>query len=142
MLIGEYTNSVDKKGRVTMPAKFVKEMGKTLFISRGLDGTLSVYTKKSWQKLEEKINQLSMTKEKNRAFARFILSGSQEISPDSQGRILIPQHLREHADIDSKLVWTGLGDKAEIWSEKKWDKYLKESVKNPEEIAESLEDII
>lgn len=142
MLIGEYTNSVDKKGRVTMPSKFVKEMGKTLFISRGLDGTLSVYTKKSWQKLEEKINQLSMTKEKNRAFARFILSGSQEISPDSQGRILIPQHLREHADIDSKLVWTGLGDKAEIWSEEKWNKYLKESVKNPEEIAESLEDII
>ncbi len=125
-----------------MPAKFVKEMGKTLFISRGLDGTLSVYTKKSWNKLEEKINQLSMTKEKNRAFARFILSGSQEISPDSQGRILIPQHLRDHAKLGSKLVWTGLGDKAEIWSEERWNKYLKESVKNPEEIAESLEDII
>ncbi len=106
MLIGEYRHSIDKKGRTALPAKFKKEMGKVVYIARGLDGMIDVYTKDSWDRLQEKLSQLPMTVEANRKFKRFILGASSEVVPDKQGRVIIPQALKEHAGIeaDEKVV--------------------------------------
>ena len=142
MLIGEYTHSIDAKGRTSLPSKFKTEMGTRVILSRGLDKTIAVYTEESWKKLNEKLAQLSITKPAEREFARFMLSGAVEVELDKQGRVRIPDFLKEHAEIDKKLVWTGAGDKAEIWSEENWNKYIKKMTSNPEKLAESLEGII
>lgn len=143
MLIGEFRHSIDEKGRTSLPALFKKEMGKVVYITRGLDGMIDVYTKKSWDILQEKLSQLPMTVKANRDFKRFILGASSELNSDKQGRILISQALREHAGILSgKVVWTGVGDKAEIWSEERWDKNSSENIENIESISASLDGII
>ena len=142
MLIGEYRHTIDAKNRVALPAKFRKEMGKTVFITRGLDSCLSVYTDKSWKKILAKLENLSMSKASERGFNRFMLSGATEVDVDSMGRILIPEYLKEFANVDKKVVWTGAGDKAEMWAEDSWNTYLAEKQEDPEAMAENLEGII
>ncbi len=144
MIIGEYRHSIDQKGRTSLPAKFKKEMGKVVYITRGIDdGVIDVYTKKSWDILQEKLSALPMTIEANRNFKRFIIGSSAEVSADKQGRVLVPQALRDYAGIsDGKVVWTGVGDKAEIWSEEKWDKNSNENIENIGEITAALDGII
>jgi len=142
MLIGEFRHSIDTKNRISLPAKFRKEMGKKVFVTRGLDNCLAVYTEKSWKKILEKLEGLSMSKASERGFSRFMLSGATEVSVDSLGRILVPDYLQEFAGIEKKVVWTGTGDHAEMWSEDSWAKYLKVNQANPEELAESLDGII
>ena len=141
MLIGEFTHSMDEKGRVSLPSKFKTEMGSRVILSRGLENTISVYTEESWKEMNEKLSQLSITKEADRKFKRFMLSG-EEFDLDKQGRIRIPEFLKEYAGIEKKLVWVGLGDKAEIWSEDKWNKYISETVNDVEKISEGLDVII
>lgn len=142
MLIGEYRHSIDSKNRISLPAKFRGEMGDTVFVTRGLDNCLSVYTRESWEKILEKLGNLSMSKASERGFNRFMLSGATEVSVDSMGRILVPDYLREFAHLEKKVVWTGAGDRAEMWSEESWDAYVNEAQSNPEELAESLDGLI
>ena len=144
MLIGQYKHSLDKKGRTSVPSKFKKEIGRVVYIARGLDNMIDIYTKTSWEKLQEKLATLPMTVEANRRFKRFILGASSEAIPDKQGRIILPPALKEHAGIghDKKVIWTGVGDKAEIWSEERWEKNNNDGVKNISEIAKSLDGII
>ncbi len=142
MLIGEYTHTIDSKNRLSLPSKFKKEMGKTVVVTRGLDKCLSIYTKSGWQKISEKLSSLSISKAEERAFNRFMLSGATEVSVDSMGRILIPEYLKDFGSLDKKVVWTGMGEKAELWDEKKWAKYISATNKDPESIAESLDGLI
>jgi len=142
MLIGEFRHTIDTKNRISLPAKFRKEMGKKVFVTRGLDNCLAVYTEKSWKQILDKLSGLSMSKASERGFNRFMLSGATEVSVDSLGRILVPDYLQEFAGIEKKVVWTGAGDKAEMWSEESWNTYLMKNQSNPEELAESLEGII
>ncbi len=145
MLIGEYRHSIDDKNRTSLPAKFKKVMGDVLYMTRGLDGVIDVYTKESWEALQNKLSELPMTIESNREFKRFILGASSEIVPDKQGRILISQVLKEYAGIsdnDKKVVWIGVGDKAEIWSEKAWEERNKKNIKDISKIVSDLGGII
>ena len=142
MFIGEYHHSVDSKNRISLPAKFRTTMGETVVINRGIDNCLSVYTQEAWQEILDKLSTLSMTKANEREFSRFMLSGAAEVSVDSQGRILVPDNLKEYADIDKKVVWAGVGNHAEMWSENAWESQLAQSQSKPEELAESLEGII
>lgn len=133
---------MDTKGRISLPSKFKSKMGKKVFITRGLDNCLSVYTKESWKGITEKLNTLSLSKSSDRGFNRFMLSGAVEVDVDKQGRILVPEFLREFAALDKKVVWTGVGDRAEIWDQSRWQKYLSENTKDPESLAESLNGVI
>lgn len=142
MLIGEFTHSIDEKGRTSLPSKFKTEMGARVILSRGLDETISVYTEEAWKKLNEKLSEtLSMTNPAHRKFHRFITSAS-EVDLDKQGRVRIPDFLKEHANIAKKVVWVGMGDKAEIWSEEKWEKYISDVSSQSDDIAESLDGVI
>jgi MraZ protein len=104
MLIGEYIHSVDSKGRTSLPSKFKTMMGERVVLSRGFDKTLTVYTLEAWEKLNEKLSSLSISKEAERRFARFMLSGAVEVEVDKQGRIRIPDFLRDYAEINDKKV--------------------------------------
>ncbi len=141
MLIGEYTHTIDPKKRVSLPAKFRKEMGKKLIMTNGLDNCLSVYTPKEWEKVSEKLSQLSIGQADQRSFNRFMLAGAVEVDVDSIGRILIPDFLKDFARLKSKVVLAGVHSNIEIWDEKAWRAYKKKIESQADILAEKLGEI-
>ncbi|MEG2174662.1 MAG: division/cell wall cluster transcriptional repressor MraZ [Oscillospiraceae bacterium] len=117
MLIGEYSPVIDPKGRISFPAKLREELGATFIVTKGLDNCLSVYRLEEWTVLVERLKQLPS---KARTIQRFILGGAVELSPDKQGRILIPQNLRDWAGLNGSIVVVGVSDRAEIWDAHRW----------------------
>jgi len=113
MLIGEYRYSVDPKGRIFVPAKMREEMGDSFIVSKAMDNCLNLYSPKQWMSFSEKLTALSDIKA--RAVKRFIFSTAQEVNVDSQGRICIPQNLREYAGLTKEAVIIGVETRIEIW---------------------------
>lgn len=141
MLIGEYRHTLDSKGRVIIPAKFRQELGERFVITKGLDGCLFVYPLGEWEKVEIKLRQLPVNKKDARTFERFFFSGAVECEMDSQGRVLIPQNLRDYAGVDEEIIIIGVSTRLEIWSKSNWENYNDVSKFTYEDIAEKLEDI-
>lgn len=141
MLIGEHTHTIDTKKRVSLPAKFRKEMGKTVIITHGLDNCLFVYTIAEWKKVSDKLSQLSMGQADQRGFNRFMLAGAVETSVDSIGRILIPDFLKDFAKLKTKVVLAGVHSHIEIWDEKTWRTYKQKIENQADVLAEKLGEI-
>ena len=118
-LKGTFNQSMDIKGRMSFPAKLREIIGERFVVTRGFDGCLFVYSLEAFEKKAEKIQALPMTK--GRQIQRFFMSWASEVEADKQGRILIPQNLREFAGLDKEIVVTGAADRAEIWDKEKWD---------------------
>ncbi len=140
MFMGEHQHSIDGKGRVIIPARFREELGDKFIVTRGLDNCLFVYPQEEWDKLEKKLKGLSFTKADARAFTRFLFSGAVECETDKQGRALIPQSLREHANLDKEVIVIGVSTRVEIWSRDVWEKYKEEANLSFEEISEKIVD--
>ena len=121
MLIGEYSHSLDVKGRLIMPAKLREDMGEKFIITTGLDGCLFGFSMIEWQKFEDKLKTLPITNKNARNFVRFFLSGATECELDKQGRFLIASKLREVANLDKDVTIIGAGTRIEIWNTKKWE---------------------
>ncbi len=138
MFIGEYTHSLDTKGRVALPVKFRQKLGEGAIIARGLDHCLFVFTKESWEKLTAKISSMSFMKSDSRAFARLMLAGASEVAFDDQGRILIPEYLRKYASLKKQAIFAGLYDRIEIWDETNWQSYKSKTEASSDDIAEKL----
>ncbi len=141
MLIGEYKHTLDDKKRISLPMKFRKEIGKKIVVTHGLDQCLFMYSIKEWEKISQKIGELGMGQADRRGFNRFMLAGASELSIDSVGRILLPEHLRTFAKINSKVVFAGVYNRIEIWNETVWEEYKNKVVKGADDIAEKLGDI-
>lgn len=138
MFLGEFRHSIDKKGRVILPAKFRDALKDGVVVTRGLDNCLWIFSKTEWAQVEDGIRKLSLTKNNARKFTRFLLSGASEEELDRQGRISLPQQLREHAGLERDIVIIGVSDRLEIWSKKNWDKYAKEAEESFADVAEEL----
>jgi MraZ protein len=138
MFIGEYTHSIDQKGRVAVPAKFRVDLQRGAVVTRGLDSCLFIYTKKEWQKLAEKLTAVPLGQKNSRAFARLMLAGAMDAELDSQGRVVIPEYLRQFASLQKKVVVAGLYSRIEIWDHDKWQNYKAATEKNSEDIAERM----
>ncbi|OHA20199.1 MAG: cell division/cell wall cluster transcriptional repressor MraZ [Candidatus Taylorbacteria bacterium RIFCSPHIGHO2_01_FULL_51_15] len=138
MLIGEYTHTIDDKNRLSLPAKFRAEMGKKVVVTPGLDGCLFVFTLKQWEKISEKLGGSSMLQGDTRSFNRYMLGGASETEIDSIGRVLIPDFLRERADLKEKVALIGVQSRVEIWNEKTWREYKKGVEKQADTLAEKL----
>ncbi|MBI4135045.1 MAG: division/cell wall cluster transcriptional repressor MraZ [Candidatus Sungbacteria bacterium] len=136
--LGEYQHAIDEKGRVAIPVKFRKALKEKVVVTRGIDAHLYLYPIEEWTKLAEKIAQLPINQANSRAFSRHMLGGAVEMEIDGQGRILLPEYLRKHAEIKSQVVMVGLYDKIEIWSSERWGEYRIRTESNTEEIAEQL----
>ncbi len=121
MFMGEYSHSIDTKGRLIMPSKFREMLGEQFVVTKGLDGCLFVYDQNEWTAFEEKLKSLPITNKDARKFVRFFLAGAAEMTVDKQGRILLPAVLREFAEIVSDAVLVGVGSRIEIWSKERWD---------------------
>ena len=141
MFIGEYQHSIDQKGRVAVPAKFRPQLGTGVVVTRGLDHCLFVYTETEWQKLAQKLVALPLTQANSRAFVRLMLAGAMQVSLDSQGRILLPDYLREYAGLNKEAVIAGLFNRVEIWDKQKWQEYKARTEAESDEIAEKLTDL-
>lgn len=141
MIIGEYTHKLDEKKRVSLPSKFRKEIGKKVVVTHGLDSCLFVYPVKQWEKVTEKLNDLSLGQADTRGFNRFLLAGAVETDVDSIGRILIPDYLKEFAKLSANVVLIGVHDRIEIWNEKQWSLYKKRIEKQADVLAEKLGEI-
>ena len=145
MFYGEYLHSIDRKGRLILPAKF-REVAKAHFVekflvTRGLDKCLFMFSEEEWRAQENKFKAISFTKQEARTFNRLYFSGAVEVLPDKQGRILLPQYLKDFAEIKKDVIIVGVSNRIEIWSKDKWQSFYGNSRGAFEEIAEKLIDI-
>ena len=121
MFMGEYSHTVDQKGRMIVPSKFREQLGDEFVVTKGLDRCLYIYPKTEWDRLEEQFTQVPLIKKEAREFARFFFAGAANCEVDKQGRILLPQVLRSYAGIDKDVVLAGVMNKVEIWSKDRYD---------------------
>jgi MraZ protein len=138
MFIGEYQHTLDEKARLAIPVKFRTVLAKGAVVTRGLDRCLFVYPAGEWKKLADKLSQLPIAQANTRAFARLMLAGAMDATPDKQGRVLVPEYLREYAGIQKSVVVAGLYNRLEIWDEAAWKKYKANTERESNTIAEAL----
>lgn len=112
---------MDAKGRLIIPAKFRDSLGENFVVTKGMDGCLFVFDESEWNSFSEKLHALPMMDKETRQFTRFFLSGADSVSVDKMGRILIPQNLREFADIIKDVILIGVGSRVEIWSKERYE---------------------
>ncbi len=141
MLIGEYLHTLDAKKRLSLPSKFRKEVGKKVVVTRGLDACLFMFPLSTWKTITEKLQTLPMGQADTRGIARFILAGAVETEVDTAGRILIPDFLKEFADLRSRVVLAGVSDRVEIWNDKTWEEYKRHIEKGADQMAQTLGDL-
>lgn len=141
MLIGEHTHTLDPKNRVSLPAKFRKELGKRVVITNGLDQCLFLWSVSEWHKFSEKLSNLSLVEGDKRKFSRFMLGGATEVEIDSAGRILIPDFLKNFAGLKEAVIFAGLHSRVEVWSEKNWNAYKRGVEKDIDTLAEKLGEV-
>ncbi|OGB74121.1 cell division/cell wall cluster transcriptional repressor MraZ [candidate division Kazan bacterium RBG_13_50_9] len=138
MFIGEYTHSIDDKGRLAIPIKFRGALAAGAVVTKGLDGCLFLYTKDEWDKLVERISAMPFSQSNARAFSRLMLAGAMDVLPDKQGRVNLPKYLAAYAGIKSNVIVAGLFNRLEIWDSKAWQEYKKKTEKDSEAMAEQL----
>lgn len=142
MLIGEYIHTIDEKNRISLPAKFRKELGKKIIITPGLDSCLFIFTIKEWEKVSNKLSNsatdLSFLSADQRTFNRNMFGQASDVEVDSIGRILIPEYLKEKIKISGHAALIGVEDRVEVWNDKVWAEVKKECEKKAEGLAEKL----
>lgn len=141
MLLGEYSHNLDAKGRVSVPAKFREDLGHTFIVTKGLDNCLFAYSKEEWKTFEEKLKNLPLTNMNARNFIRFFFSGATECEIDKQGRINIPQNLREYASLSKDVYIIGVSTRVEIWDKEKWDNYTSPENMDLDEITNQMSNL-
>jgi MraZ protein len=141
MFMGEYNHTIDAKGRLIVPAKFRESLGDQFVVTKGLDGCLYAYPDSEWNNFEEKLKGLPLTNKNARQFTRFFLAGAAACEVDKQGRILLPQVLREFAKLEKDVVLVGVASRVEIWSKAVWDESVENYDDNMDDIAENMESL-
>ena len=142
MFYGEYEHSIDKKGRLIIPSKFrdsFKEYDiEKLYVTRGLDKCLFMFTESEWKTQESKFKAVPFTKSEARKFNRIYFAGAVQIECDKQGRILIPKYLKDFAGIKRDVMIIGVSNRIEVWARDAWQSYYNNSKESFEDIAERL----
>lgn len=140
MFLGEYTYTLDDRGRVAIPARFREEFKAGLVLARGMDRCITAYPPGSWQRLTEQLEGLSFTRGDARRLQRAIYAGAFEAELDRQGRVLIPAPLREYAGIREEVAVVGANNHLELWDQAAWAQERRELDDQLAEIAERLND--
>ncbi len=142
MFYGEYDHTLDRKGRLIIPAKlrevFRENYIEKFFITRGLDKCLFLFTEDEWRLQEQKFRSISFTNAQARTFNRLYFSGASEVNCDRQGRILIHHTLKVFAAIKKEVTIIGVSNRIEIWSKSQWQEFYQNNRDSFEEIAEKI----
>lgn len=143
LFLGEYTHKVDEKGRLALPAKFRAKLADGAILTRGADKALYLYDTKHWEPMAEQLGKLpSWSSKEARELQRAVLGGATAVTPDRQGRILLPPNLREYGGLDSgtaEVVVAGLYNRIEIHPAKRWKQARRET--DLEALAPKLADL-
>lgn len=144
MFRGRSIHTLDAKGRIRIPTRFrdiLKTRYEDRFVITNLDRCLIAYPLQEWEIIEEKLGSLSLVRQDVKAFQRFFISGATECNFDKQGRILIPQTLREHASLEREVILAGMLRSFEVWSKDLWDEEIKRAHDNFAEITTTLAEL-
>ncbi|MBR1663179.1 MAG: division/cell wall cluster transcriptional repressor MraZ [Ruminococcus sp.] len=134
-LMGNFSQSMDVKGRMSFPQKLREIIGDRFIVTKGIDGCLFVYSLEDFDRICKKLMAIPMIR--GRAIQRNIMSWAIEVEADKQGRILIPQNLREQASLEKEIIVAGVFDRCEIWDKKHFDEI--NSGVDDEELMKALE---
>lgn len=142
MFVGKYNNSIDGKFRLIVPSKFREELRGKCIMAKSLDKCLTIYTMEEWKKFVDKLDELPTSNPNSRRVRRHFHSSAAECDIDKQGRLTIPQELREYAGIEKDLITVGSNKVIEVWSREQWDAELNPDtgeLLDASEAAEGLE---
>lgn len=120
MFLGEYVHSIDDKNRLAIPARFRQDLAEGLYLTKGVDRCLYVLAPDGWNRLAERIAGLPSMQADVRALQRHFFAGAVHLVPDRLGRIVIPQNLREYANLDGEVVAAGVHSRVELWRREAW----------------------
>ena len=124
MFIGTHDHSLDPKGRVILPRKFRDELGQDMVFTKGIERCLYVFPLAEFQAFADKLRSLPLTERPSRDFVRVFIAGASQESADTQGRVVIPQPLRDYAGLAKDIVVVGQLSRVEIWDRAEWERYL------------------
>lgn len=145
MFKGHYINSINDKGRVSIPSRFRDVLNgwaaDHLIVTKGLDQCLVAYAPEDWERMEKKAAALSTVRRADIIFKRHVMGSAEECQLDAQGRILVPASLREYAGLKKKCLCVGVTDRFEIWDVDTYDAYMKEALKDPESLRDKLAEL-
>jgi len=116
LLLGTYTPKIDAKGRVALPAKFRSQLGQGLVMARGQERCVYLLPFDEFRRIASQIQRTSVGNKAAREYLRVFLSGAVDQEPDKQGRVVVPQMLRDYANLGSDIVVIGVGTRAELWN--------------------------
>lgn len=119
MLTGNYNQTMDAKGRMTFPAKLREIIGEKFVVTKGIDGCLFVYSLEDFEARAMKISALPLAQGRN--IQRNFMANAVEVEADKQGRILVPQPLRDAAGLSKDIIVAGVSNRCEIWDKQRWD---------------------
>jgi MraZ protein len=139
MFFGEYEHAIDDKNRLTLPARFRRDLDEGVVISKGIDATLDVYPKSRWTAVvDERLGGLDPFSRETRELQRYLFSGTVDAVPDKQGRIVLPPRLVERTGLDREVVLVGVYDHLEVWDRKAWAEHLRAVEGRVDDVAERL----
>jgi len=138
VFLGEYEHTVDEKGRLAIPSRFRDELGEGVIITRGFDKCLYGFPRPFWETLAQQVTSVGLAQADARNVQRLLFSGAADLVFDRQGRVLIPQNLREYAGIGEQVVIAGLNRYFEIWSPERWKEQLEAMESNASMFALQL----
>ena len=138
LLLGTYTPKIDAKGRMALPAKFRSQLGQGLVMARGQERCIYLLPFDEFRRIASQIKRTSVGNKAAREYLRVFLSGAVDQEPDKQGRVLVPQMLRDYANLGSDVVVIGVGTRAELWNRDAWEAYLAEKEENYSDIADDV----
>ncbi len=123
MFLGTHTPKLDEKGRLILPAKYRDELSDGLVITRFQERCLAIWPIKTFIEVTQAVRTASSSQQIVRDYQRMLASGASDDTPDKQGRITIPRHLREYAGLDEQCVVVGAIDRVEVWDAAAWERY-------------------
>jgi MraZ protein len=138
MFFGTYTPKLDDKGRLFLPAKFRDELAEGLVVTRGQERCLTVWSLEDFGRLTERLAQAPVTNKGTRDYVRMLFAAASQEVPDKQGRISIPQVLREYASLSKDVIVIGSMNRIEIWDPASWATYSQEQEQVFSELSDEV----
>ena len=145
MFRGRYEHTIDAKGRISIPSKFREILGKKYddrLVITNFDHCLVAFPNEEWSLLEQKVGTFSLMKKETSAFFRFFYSSAMDCDIDKQGRLLIPQTLRDYAGLQKDVVLVGEGKRIEIFAKERWLEEARKIEDNFDQIRDTLGNVI
>jgi MraZ protein len=140
MFLGQHSNTIDEKGRITLPSRFRELLSDGAYITAGLDQNLIVMPASHFNQQYDRINAMNPNNPLVRKYRRFTFGRASKIEFDSVGRFIIPQNLRESANLTNSAIIVGIGEDIEIWSPNLWNEQDK-IMEDPENSTSGFENL-